>query len=98
MARPIHNVLIRPLMTERSTLLRETANQYVFEVALDASKPEIKSLIEQQFKVKVRKVQTARVGGKWRRVGASMGQKGDWKKAVVTLAEGQKIDLIEEAN
>jgi large subunit ribosomal protein L23 len=92
-----YNVIVRPVMTERSTLLKEKQNQYVFEVRPGATKPDIRHAVEQLFKVKVLSVRTMNVLGKMRRLGRSMGRRPDWKKAVVTLGEGQKIDLVEQA-
>ncbi len=87
----------RPLLTERSTMLKERFNQYVFEVEPGASKPDIKRAVEEIFKVDVKKVRTINVLGGMRRFGRSVGKKPDWKKAVVTIGEGQKIDLVEQA-
>lgn len=92
-----YNTLVRPLLTERSTILKEKFNQYVFEVVPSASKPEIKKAVEQLFKVKVEKVRTMNVLGQDKRMGRSVGKRPDWKKAIVKLAEGQKIDLVEQA-
>lgn len=87
----------RPLITERATHLRADANQYVFEVAPDANKRDIKLAVEQLFKVKVLKVRTMKVGGKFRRMGASRGAyRADWKKAIVRLQAGQEIKVLEE--
>ena len=92
-----YNILTRPLLTERSTILKEKYNQYVFEVIPSASKPEIKRAVEQLFKVKVDKVRTMNVLGQEKRMGRSIGKRPDWKKAIVTVGEGQKIDLVEQA-
>ena len=92
-----YNILTRPLLTERSTILKEKHNQYVFEVIPPASKPEIKRAVEQLFKVKVDKVRTMNVLGQDKRMGRSIGKRPDWKKAIVTPGEGQKIDLVEQA-
>lgn len=89
--------LVRPLMTERSTTLKEKYNQYVFEVVPSASKPDIKRAVEEIFKVKVEAVRTMNVLGQNKRFGKSEGKRPDWKKAVVTLKQGQKIDLVEQA-
>lgn len=91
-----YRALIRPLLTERSTQLKEKYNQYFFVAALDATKPGIKGAVESLFKVKVRSVRTMIVPGKTRRMGRGAGAKPDWKKAVVTLEEGQKIDFAQE--
>ena len=84
-------------MTERTAQMKAQANQYVFRVALDASKRDIRVAIEQFFKVKVLSVNTMRVGGKFRRMGNAPGaHRPDWKKAIVTLAEKQEIKVLEE--
>lgn len=90
-------VIRSPLITEKGTLVNEQANQVLFRVAPDANKVEIQKAVEDFFKVKVVKVRTVRVLGKTRRVGRSVGRKADWKKAYVTLAEGQRIDFFEGA-
>ena len=86
-----------PLITEKGTLVNEQANQVLFKVSRDANKVEIQRAVEQFFNVKVVKVRTVNVLGKTRRVGRSMGRRSDWKKAYVTLAEGQRIDFFEGA-
>ena len=91
------SLLVRPIMTERSTILKEKHNQYIFEVTPRASKPDIRRAVEELFKVDVVSVRTMNVRGKFRRVGRSEGKRPDWKKAVVTLAQGQKIDVVEQA-
>lgn len=92
-----YTLVLMPLLTERSTFLKETRNQYTFKVALKASKGEIKREIESMFKVKVRHVRTMITPGKTRRMGRFEGKRSDSKKAIVTLAEGHKIDLTGEA-
>lgn len=89
--------IVRPVMTERSTTLKSENNQYVFEVATTSSKTDIKKAIEQIFKVKVERVRTMRLPGKYRRFGRSGGYRSDWKKAVVTLKQGDAIDLVEQS-
>jgi len=88
----LFEVIRRPLITEKSTLLSEY-NQISFLVALDATKHEIKSAVEDLFKVKVTKVNTLRNKGKTKRFRGVIGKRQDTKKAVVTLAEGQSIDV-----
>lgn len=88
------DVIIRPIVTEKSTGLMEE-NKYTFEVDLRASKTQIKDAVEQIFKVRVRKVNTARVRGKLRRMGRHEGYTSNWKKAVVTLEEGHRIEVFE---
>ena len=91
-----YQIVKKPLVTEKGTSLTEHANQFVFEVAVGANKIEIKRAVEKLFKVKVVKVRTANLLGKTRRVGRSMGSRSDWKKAYVTLGEGQRIDFFEQ--
>lgn len=87
-------VLVRPLLTERSTMLREQ-NKYLFEVAPRATKGQIKDAVQTTFKVKVVGVNTMNMPGKLRRRGQFAGYQSDWKKAVVTLKEGQEIKYAE---
>lgn len=97
MEREVFATLVRPILTERSTVMKEKHNQCVFEVRLDAGKPEIKRAVEELFKVRVEKVRTMVVAGKFRRYGKGGNYRPDWKKAVVTLEKGQKIDFAEQA-
>ena len=90
------DILKRPLLTEKATIGRETANEYAFEVARSANKIEIKSAIERLFKVKVTKVRTINMDGKVKRMGVHQGRRAAWKKAVVTLAEGQTLEIYEQ--
>ncbi|MDE2039740.1 MAG: 50S ribosomal protein L23 [Elusimicrobia bacterium] len=96
--RETYRTVVRPLLTERSTILKEKFNQYAFEASLDATKPDIKRAIEELFKVRVQDVRTMRVRGKFRRFGKGGGLRSDWKKAIVTLKQGQKIDFAEQAS
>jgi len=96
--REIFGTIVRPLLTERSTIMKEKHNQYVFEAKLSANKTDIKSAVEQLWKVNVEKVRTMIVPGKFRRFGKGGGYRPDWKKAIVTLKEGQKIDFAEQAS
>ncbi len=89
-------VLKRPLLTEKATIARETAKEYIFEVDTRANKIQIKRAVEELFDVKVRQVRTARVRGKVKRLGAHEGRRRDWKKAMVTLAEGNTIEMFEQ--
>ena len=91
------DVVKGPVITEKGTLVGELGNQVVFRVHPDANKVEIRQAVEALFKVKVDKVRTSRLLGKFRRVGKSMGRRPDWKKAYVTLAEGSRIDFFEGA-
>lgn len=94
----IQDIIRRPLITEKSTSMREDGNTYVFEVARDANKVEIKRAVEAQFKVKVAVVRTAIMHGKERRQGRHVGRRPDWKKAFIRLAEGEKaIEIFEGA-
>lgn len=89
-------VLRRPLLTEKATIAREGRNEYAFEVAAKANKLQIKSAIETEFSVKVSDVRTLTVHGKMKRQGYTSGKRSDWKKALVTLAEGNTIDLFDQ--
>lgn len=87
------SVLGEFLRTEKGTMWLEPRRKYCFHVALDANKPEIKRAVETAFKVKVLNVRTMRQEGKMRRLRRDLGQRPNWKKAIVTLAEGQKIEI-----
>ena len=90
-------VLQKPLITERATNLRASANQYVFRVASSATKGDIKAAVEELFKVQVLSVNTMKVHGKFRRMGSGKGAyRPDWKKAIVALKKGQEIRAGEE--
>jgi large subunit ribosomal protein L23 len=86
-----HEVLRLPVITEKSTHLKENQRTMTFKVARDANKSEIKEAVEQIFKVKVESVRTANFHGKLRRQGRFAGRRPDWKKAYVTLREGEKM-------
>lgn len=88
-------VIIRPVVTERSTALADDSGAYTFIVDRAANKIEIKHAVQSLFDVKVTGVRTANFRGKTRRVGRSQGQRAGFKKAVVTLAEGARIDVYE---
>ncbi len=90
-------IIRRPLITEKSTRQKEDARQYAFEVLRDANKIEIQSAVERLFKVKVLQVRTSNVLGKVKRLGKRYGSRPDWKKAIVTLREGDRIDFFEGA-
>jgi large subunit ribosomal protein L23 len=92
--RNLHDVIVRPVVTEKSTNLHDR-NQYVFVVATDANKIEIAQAIETLFNVKVKDVRTMQYRGKERRVGRHVGRRAAWKKAVVTLREGDTIEIFE---
>jgi large subunit ribosomal protein L23 len=87
-------IIQAPLISEKGSLLAESTNQVLFKVRPDANKIEVKKAVEGLFKVKVEKVRLARYLGKIRRVGRSMGRRSSWKKAYVTLKEGDKIDFF----
>jgi large subunit ribosomal protein L23 len=89
-----YQVIIRPLITEKNTNLMEL-NKYSFEVDRKANKHEIKHAIQEIFKVTVVDVNTINMRGKERRRGRIVGRTADWKKAVVTLAQGDRIELFE---
>ena len=91
------HVLIRPLMTEKSMQQKEVLNTVAFRVRPDANKVEIRAAVETVFNVKVTAGRTASYEGKLKRMGRFQGRRADWKKAVVTLAPGHKIDLVEGA-
>lgn len=92
----IHDVIVRPLiMTEKGERQKEEQNKVLFEVAMKASKPEIKTAVEKLFKVGVTEVNTVVVRGKVTRMGRRMGKRPNWKKAVVTLREGDTIEFFE---
>ncbi|HQL91008.1 MAG TPA: 50S ribosomal protein L23 [Syntrophales bacterium] len=91
----LHQIIRRPLVTEKSTLLRE-GNQYIFEVDPRANKIEIGKAVEKLFKVKVIGVRTQNLLGKKKRYGRLMGKKSDWKKAVVTVAPGSTIEIFDK--
>lgn len=95
MDRKRYRVIQRPLFTEKSTRMQEQQNQYVFAVDPGANKHEIADAIEKLFGVSVRSVRTQGHMGKIRRMGRFAGRRADWKKAIVTLAEGDSIDLYE---
>jgi large subunit ribosomal protein L23 len=88
----MYELVRRPVITEKSTN-GSTHGQVTFEVPIDASKPEIKAAVEGLFNVKVKAVNTIVVGGKKKVFKGIRGQRGDWKKAVISLAEGSKIDV-----
>lgn len=89
----VYEVLRRPLVTEKSTLL-QGQNRYAFEIAQKATKHQVKEAVETGFKVKVTKVNVMTVPGKTRRFGRRQVKTPSWKKAVVTLGPGQKIELF----
>lgn len=99
MERNPESVVLRPVITEKSSELQYEENQYTFEVAPDANKPTIRRAVEELFDVRVVDVRTMNVHGKRRRVRGQwkLGRPKGWKKAIVTLAEGDMIDIYEGA-
>jgi large subunit ribosomal protein L23 len=111
MSRPPQEVLIRPVITEKTSTLQyegtdavvsdavraqvEPRGKYTFEVAPDATKVEIRQAIEKLFDVKVKSVRTMNMPGKKRRLGRSLGRKPHWKKAIVEMAAGETIEMFE---
>jgi large subunit ribosomal protein L23 len=93
----IYEVIKRPILTEKSTILKDTANKIVFEVDRRANKLEIKQAVEKIFKVKVLAVHTINVKGKVKRFKNLLGKRSDWKKAIVTLKPGEKMPFLEGA-
>ena len=91
----LSRVIVRPLITEQGTDMREKYNQYFFEVAVDANKLEIRQAVEHFFGVKVTQVRTMNYRGKIKRMGRYQGKRADWKKAIVTLAPGNSISVVE---
>ena len=89
----VFQVLVGPHVSEKAAIVADNSNQYVFKVALDATKSEIKKSVEQLFKVKVDDVQTLRVKGKVKRSRHGFSTKSTWKKAYVRLQQGQDIDF-----
>ena len=89
----IYDVIVRPVITEKSSVAL-AANKYTFIVHNDATKIDVRNAVEKLYSVKVTKVNTALFEGKQVRMGKSIGKKADWKKAVVVLAAGQKIDAF----
>ena len=87
----ITDIIRRPLITEKTTVLREDGKTLVFQVALGANKIDIKRAVEQLFGSKVRSVRTSRAHGKVKRQGRFEGRRSDWKKAYVTLREGEQL-------
>ena len=94
----LYEVVRRPLITEKTTALKETQRSLCFEVHKDASKPEIKKAVEALFGVKVADVRVANVHGKVKRQGRYVGRRPDWKKAYVVLKKGEKmVEFFDQA-
>jgi large subunit ribosomal protein L23 len=92
-----YEIIKRPLITEKTNIQKEIANQLTFEVDRRANRIEIKQAIETAFKVRVAKIQTMQVRGKAKRRGRFVGKRRNWKKAIVTLMPGERIDFFEGA-
>ena len=90
----ILQVLLAPHISEKSAMAADASSQHVFKVLPDATKTEIKQAVEQLFEVKVAQVRVMNVKGKTKRFGQRNGKRSDWRKAYVTLAEGQDIDFV----
>ncbi len=88
------NILLAPIVSEKSSRLADASRQFVFKVMKDASKPEVKRAVELMIDVKVDNVQIANMRGKVKVHGRSIGRRSDWKKAYVTLSEGHDIDFM----
>jgi len=91
--KPLHEIIRKPLVTEKANLMSEAANVVALEVSRSANKIEIKRAVEMAFNVKVKSVNTMQNRGKVKRVGYNIGQRSNWKKAYVTLEEGHSIDF-----
>ncbi len=92
-----YEIIKRPLNTEKTNIQKEVANQVTFEVDRRANRIEIKRAIETAFQVKVASVQTMQIKGKTKRRGRFVGKRRNWKKAIVTLVPGERIDFFEGA-
>jgi large subunit ribosomal protein L23 len=92
-AEQLMNVVLAPVVSEKSTRVADKNRQYVFRVADAATKPQIKAAVELMFKTKVDSVTVSRVKGKQKRFGRFMGRRNNWKKAYVRLADGQEINF-----
>ena len=92
----LYRTIVRPIVTEKTSIAIQERGEYVFEVASDATKPAIRQAIEKLFGVRVEEVWTMNVRGKPRRVGRTIGKRPNWKKAIVRLREGDRIEGIFE--
>ena len=91
----IYDVIIRPIITEKGTRIKEEQNKIMLQVAPEANKMDIKRAVETVFKVKVEEVATMNFKGKKKRLGLRQGVRSDWKKAVVTLKKGETVEYLE---
>jgi large subunit ribosomal protein L23 len=90
-----HDLIIRPLLTEKSTLLREKRNQVCFEVRRDATRTAVKQAIEATLNVKVDRVNLMNIEGKVKKLNRFVGKRSNWKKAIVFLKAGEKLKIFE---
>ena len=90
-----YDIIIRPVVTEKTNNQKEAANQVTFEVDRKANRIEVRRAIERIFNVRVAKVRTMQVRGKFKRRGRVLGKRRDWKKAIVTLRPGERIEFFE---
>lgn len=97
MKRDPRTIILAPVVTEKTTRRREVKNEVVFKVARDANKIQIRHAVEELFDVSVRTVRTMAVTGKLKRLGRFEGKRASWKKAIVTLREGDTIEFFEHA-
>lgn len=91
----LYQTVVRPLITEKSSVAYQERGEYTFEVHPDATKPAIRQAVEQLFGVKVTGVWTSNQRGKVKRMGKTSGTRPNWKKAIVTLREGDRIEIFE---
>ena len=90
-----YDIIIRPVVTEKTNIQKEAANQVTFEVDRKANRIEVRRAIERIFNVRVSNVRTMQVRGKFKRRGRVLGKRRDWKKAIVTLRPGERIEFFE---
>jgi len=88
-------IILEPIITEKTTIARENSNKYCFKVIPGATKGQIANAIEEIFSVTVTEVRTIRMRGKMKRLGRNIGRRPSWKKAIVTLSEGDTVDFFE---
>lgn len=93
----VHDIIRRPLITEKTTIQKDEFNQFSFEVAPKANRIEVKRAVEEVFGVRVSTVRTMQIRGKQKRRGRILGRRRSWKKAVVTLMPGERIEFFEGA-
>ena len=90
-----YDIIIRPIVTEKTNIQKEAANQVTFEVDRKANRIEVRRAIERIFNVRVANVRTMQIRGKFKRRGRVLGKRRDWKKAIVTLRPGDRIEFFE---